>query len=368
MAEYIDFDTHVYEPITVYKDYLDPKFRAQAPFWFHDSLGRLQMNLDEQIFPSVPDHPGFAKVYAEDAKVDRSGNDPATRLIYMDGPGAADIHVIFPTLGLAGFPGAVRDPEFSGALCRAWNRYAGEFASADRRRLRPTMLIPANHPERAAEELRWGVKEGGLTLAALAPTPPGDLPWSHPSRDPIWRTAEELGVTLVFHETTTGAMSNAVGIQRYRSNWPMIYLCTHVLEVQLALADMILGGTLHRFPKLKIGAAEAHVHWVESWLRLMDQQFGAGTRIWADKSGEAALTLKPSEYFRRQVLLAGFPDDVMLADAYKAAPESIVVCSDWPHPIATEHSAKGLPGVFRNPEVTPEMGRAMLVDTPARFL
>src|SRR5262249_24211077 len=161
-------------------------------------------------------------------------------------------------------------------------------------------------------------------------TPPGDKPWSHPDRDPIWRTAEEMGIPLLFHETTTGALPNAVGIQRYQGNWPMIYLCTHVLEVQLAIADLILGGVLQRFPKLKIGAAEAHIHWLPGWLKLIDQNFGAGTKIWSSQSGEAALDLKPSDYFRRQCMLAAFPEDTMLLEALEVAPDSIVVCSDWP--------------------------------------
>ena len=367
MTDYIDFDTHVFDPITVWRDYLDPQFRNQAPQWVTDDAGRMLMRLDDQIYPSVPNHPGFARVYGESAAVDRSGNDPAVRLKYMDGDGAADIHVIFPTLGLAGFPCSVRDASLAAAYARAYNRYISDYVSLDRRRLRAVILLPANHPERAAAEMRWAREHAQMTIAALTPTPPGDLPWRHPSRDPIWRTAEELGITLVFHETTTGAGANAIGIKRYQGNWPMIYLCTHVLEVQLAFADIILGGTLQRFPKLKIGAAEAHVHWLAGWLALMDQNFGAGTKIMGEQSGEVALELKPSDYFRRQCLLAAFPQDTMIPEALAVAPDSIVVCSDWPHPIAEAHSGRGL-SLANNPDITPEITRRVLVDNPQRFL
>ena len=33
MATAIDFDTHVYEPLSVWTDYLDPKFRDRSPKW-----------------------------------------------------------------------------------------------------------------------------------------------------------------------------------------------------------------------------------------------------------------------------------------------------------------------------------------------
>jgi len=364
----VDFDTHVYDSLDVWKDYLDPKYRDQAPVWVKDG-NRLLMRLDDKLYPTVPGHPGFARLYGDEPEVDHTGNNPAVRLKYMDAHGA-DIHMIYPTLGLAGFPGAVRDPGLAAALARAYNRYMGEYTLTDRRRLRGTMLLPANHPEQAAEEMRWAYKNAGMRIAALAPTPPNEIPWSDASRDVMWRTAEELGIGVAFHETTSGALSNAIGIHRYQKRWPLVYLCTHVIEVQLAFTDMILGGTLERFPNLKVAASEAHVHWLPSWMSLLDQQFGAGTQIWKDEGGEFALSLKPSEYFRRQCFLAAFLKDTMIAEAVAAAPESIVVCTDYPHPIASVHGgvAGGLGDLAKNPTLNDTIAKHMLVDNPLRFV
>ncbi|MDE8654514.1 amidohydrolase family protein [Novosphingobium album (ex Liu et al. 2023)] len=365
---YIDFDTHLYEPISVWKDYIDPKFRDRAPEWIEKD-GKLMLNLDEKLFPTAPGHGGYAKIYAEDAKVDRSGNDPVSRLGYMDGKGGADVQVIYPTLGLAGFPNSVRDADLAAAFARAYNRYISEFTATDRRRLKGTMLLPANHPEAAAEEMRWAHKHAGLNLAVLTPTPPNDVPWSALEYDPMWQAADELGITVLFHETTAGCPSNAIGIHRYRANWPMLYLCTHVLEAQLAFADMILGGTLAKYPNLRVGAAEAHVHWLPGWLALMDQNFGMGTNIYKDQSlSERELKMKPSEYFRRQCVLAAFPEDTMIAEAMAAAPESIVICSDWPHPIAEEAAANGIQAIETRDELTAAQKQALLVGNAQRFL
>jgi predicted TIM-barrel fold metal-dependent hydrolase len=244
----------------------------------------------------------------------------------------------------------------------------GEFVKADPRRLRGAMLAPANHAEVAAAEMRWARENHNLSILYLNPTAPGEIPWSHASRDPFWQAVQDLGITVVFHESTTGAPPNASGIHRYVGHWSMIYLCTHVVEAELAIADIILGGTLQRFPGVKVGAAEAHIHWVPGWLRLMDQQFGAATKIWSDQSGETMLDLKPSEYFERQCFVAAFPDDDMVPEAIAAARESILVCSDWPHPVQSAYAVGGLEAFNMREDVSPTDRHKALISNPSRFL
>ena len=367
MREYVDFDTHVYEPITVFRDYMDPKFRDRAPQLFKGDDGRLMLQMAEHVYPKVPGHPGFYNIYGEESKVDRSGNDPHARLKRMDAENT-DVHVIFPTLGMMGFANAVGDPELALARARAYNRYMGEFCSVDRRRLRGAMLIPSNHPEIAAAELRRAHKEEGLSILYLNPTPPNDVPWCDASREPIFRAAEELDITVVFHESTPGAAAHTMGIHRYRGRWPLIYLATHVVEAMFAYADVILGGVLERHPKLRVGSAEAHIHWLPGWLAMMDQQFSVASNIHGKKGGEEALSLKPSEYFIRQCFCAAFPQDTMIPEAMGVAPDSIVVISDWPHPLAGQYSQKGLAAIEHNPRIDPASRHKLLVDNPRRFL
>ena len=366
-GKYVDFDTHVYEPVTVWQEYMDPKFRDRGPRWFNDKDGRLLLQLAEHVYPKVPGHPGFTGTYGPQSKMDRSGNDPHVRLKKMDAENT-DVHVIFPTLGMVGFSTAVGDPELALAQAVAYNRYMGEFMSVDKRRLRGAMIVPVNHPELAAQEMRRAHKETGMNIIYMNPTPPDDIPWHHPSRDPFWRTADELRMTVVFHESTIGAPKNAVAINRFTTAWPLIYLATHVVEVMFAYADIILGGTLERFPNVKVGNAEAHVHWVPSWLALMDQTCGVGASIFGDKSGSATLSIKPSEYFRRQCFVAAFTDDTMIPEVYAQYPDSVVVISDWPHPIASEQSAQGLAAVARHAGLNDEAKRRVLIDNPTRFL
>jgi predicted TIM-barrel fold metal-dependent hydrolase len=332
--DFIDADTHVYEDLTIWSDYVEPKFRDRSPQWIERD-GRLLAEIGGVIYPTMPNHPGMGATYGADAKVDRSGNDPGVRLSRMDEIGSL-AHVVFPTLGLTGFPGMVADPELAGAFARAYNRYMSEFCSADPHRLHGAMLLPYNHPELAAAEARWAYDQG-LRLAVSNPTPPEDRAWSDPFYDPIWAALSELNVPLVFHEITTGCPPHTLGVQRYAKTYHMVYLVTHVLEAMLAMTDMIVAGTLQRFP-LRVMLAEAHTAWIPGWMSLLDYTYetiGSGSvfaKTVRKDSGELFLDKLPSEFFREQCFVTAFPDDPMLAEAIAFAPNSILVSTDWPHP------------------------------------
>lgn len=332
---FIDTDTHVFEPITVYRDYLDARFRDRAPA-FLERDGRLMIDVAGHVFPSMEGHPGLGNAYGATPKVDHEvPNDPSKRLAHMD-ENDVDAHVIFPTLGLTGFPGMVDDEELAVAFARAHNTYMLEFCSADPKRLIGAMIVPMNHPEAAARELRRAA-ESGLAVAVSNPTPPGDIPWSHTRYDPIWEAAQETNVPTVFHEVTIGCPPNAVAIQRYAHRWPLIYVVTHVVEAMLAATDVVLGGVCERFPGARFGIAEAHVAWLPGWLRILDDNFGRGTKIYGTAAGEAALSMLPSQYVQRQFTINAFVDDSMLAEAVDAAGASTITLStDWPHPIGED--------------------------------
>lgn len=328
----IDTDTHYWEPLTAWTDYIDPAFADRAPALVDDD-GRLLVRVGETLYPSLPKHPGLAKVYGPDetlherTRLDKEiSTNAAQRLREMDEQ-ETDVHVIFPTLGMVGFNG-IQDPALAGACARAYNRYCADFASADPVRLKPTMLVPFNHPEVAVEEIRFAREQCGLDIAFANPTPPGEIPWCDPRYDVVWATLADLDVTMSYHESAVGAGPTTIGINRYWGQGNMSYLCTHTVEPQLAVMDLILGGVLHRHPGLKVGFLEAHVSWLPGWLQLLDY------KVAMNSYGVNPLTMPPSDYFRRQCFLAVFSDDVAIAEAAAYLGEengNLVFSSDWPH-------------------------------------
>ena len=59
MATVIDADTHYWEPLTAWSDYIEPPFRDRAPQFVQDG-DRLLMHVGTGIYPSMPNHPGLA--------------------------------------------------------------------------------------------------------------------------------------------------------------------------------------------------------------------------------------------------------------------------------------------------------------------
>jgi predicted TIM-barrel fold metal-dependent hydrolase len=358
----IDCDTHYWEPISLWAEYLEPRFADRAPRLVSDG-DRLLLQVGEHVYPSVPHHQGLAAVYGPDAslreqiRADKALSlDASQRLSHMDAESTL-AQVIYPTLGMIGFSG-IEDPELAGACARAYNRFTADFAAADPKRLRTTMLVPFNHPEVAASEMRFAKSELGLDIVFTNPTPPGDHAWSDARFDVIWSAASDLEVAVTFHESTVGAGPNAVGINRYAGRAPMIYLCTHTVEVQLAVMDLILGGVLERHPALRVGLLEAHLTWIPGWLQLMDAKFGVTT------------PQLPSDYFRRCIFSAAFPEDPGVREMIDAVGlDNVVFASDWPHPnlVPGDHSG-WVDIVGTRTDLTDEEKVALLEHNPCRWL
>ena len=79
-------------------------------------------------------------------------------------------------------------------------------------------------------------------------------------------------------------------------------------EVQKSLAVIIASGVLERFPTLNVISAEYGVGWVPFWLGQVDNTVGRGS---SRRGGFAtSLSMKPTEYFARQVYVTYIDDEV----------------------------------------------------------
>ena len=332
MATIVDCDTHYYESMDIWAEYLDPAYRDRAPRLVSQG-DRVLAQIGEHLFPWRPDHRGIGHIYGppetirEDLKrAKRMTMDPEARLALMDQM-SVDVQIIYPTFGLMGFA-SVEDPDLACAYCRAYNRFCSDFASRDAKRLKPAMMVPIQHPDRVAREVRFAREELHLDVAFVNPTPPRNVPWSDPFFAAAWPVFEDHGVTFTFHEAAVAAGPQSLGVERFLGRPNLIYLCTHTMEPMIAVADLIYGGVLQRHPGLKVGLLEAHVSWIPGWLDLLD--FKARSLKLSEKS--LGLDMPPSGYFRRQCFAAAFPDDPGIAEALdRIGSRSVVFCSDWPH-------------------------------------
>ena len=94
------------------------------------------------------------------------------------------------------------------------------------------------------------------------------------------------------------------------------------------LATLIFDGVLERFPDLRIGVIEQGAIWVPSWTRQMESAFDAFAR---HEERLQNLSLRPSEYVRRQVRFTPYPTEDVGWIIDQSGPEVCLFSSDYPH-------------------------------------
>src|SRR6266571_2128147 len=153
--------------------------------------------------------------------------------------------------------------------------------------------VALQHPDLAADQLEEAVKKLGLRGAAIGGSVEGQE-LSGRKFDPFWAKAEELGVLLFMHPqdapgTTIstrlqgkGALNNTIG---------------NPLETTVFLSHLIFEGTFDRFPGLRICGAHAG-----GYLPSYSGRSDAGCDRAAGDDCRA-LKKKPSEYFRKEILI-----------------------------------------------------------------
>jgi predicted TIM-barrel fold metal-dependent hydrolase len=154
----------------------------------------------------------------------------------------------------------------------------------------------------------------------------------------MWARAEEARIPIVFHVGGTGDLidhnyfRNGLpvppdfhgGEENFRS---VDYMGIPGPPAQ-TLATMIFDGVLERFPDLRIGVIEQGAIWVPSWTRQMESAFDAFAR---HEERLQSLSLRPSEYVRRQVRFTPYPTEDVGWIIQQSGPEVCLFSSDYPH-------------------------------------
>jgi predicted TIM-barrel fold metal-dependent hydrolase len=228
------------------------------------------------------------------------------------------------------------DAELAIGAARAHNRGMVEFCAADDRLL-PTCYVPLFDLERAPELAAEAIDLGAAALLVASGCPPGHSP-SHVALDGVWARAQEAGIPVVFHVGGTGDLvddgyfRNGLpvppdfhgGEENFRS---VDYMAIPFPPMQ-TLATLIFDGVLERFPALRWGVIEQGAIWLPSWMRQMESAFDAFAR---HEERLRSLSLRPSEYVRRQVRATPYPTEDVGWIIDQSGPEVCMFSSDYPH-------------------------------------
>jgi uncharacterized protein len=337
----MDSDIHVLEPHDLWVRYMEPGFREQAPrFAPIEGSAYEGWQFDGKVFPAFVDRPDrrrLARVRKDKARVrhlatgryrdpaeDLPGGDPQAMLQAMDREGI-DVSIVFRTMASHLIAVDGLDPRLSAAVCRGFNNWLGDFCDKDRTRLKPAALIPLQDTTLAVEEARRAVRDLGAVALILSNHPVDGRPWYDTHWDPVWAEAERLGVPITFHGIQM-AYQEHLG-RRFMDNFALAHAAGHPIELMLALGSLLTGGVFARYPGLRAAFLEGSCSWVPWWLWVLDERvekFGDDERF--------ALTMPPSEYFRRHCWVSVEPDEALAAQTFATlGDDNIVISSDWPH-------------------------------------
>ena len=334
----ISSDSHVSEPPDLWVERLDIKYRDRAP--------RVVLNPEGQegayfVYEGYPPHNlaiglGAGRTPEELAAFLKTGTyadarpggwDPAQRLPDMELDGV-EAEVLYTTLGFRLF--WLKDAGLQRACFRVYNDWLAAYCSYAPKRLKGLALISLYDPKEGAQELERCAKLG-LKGAMIWCSPPADQPYSSEIYDPFWAAAQDLDMPVSLHAIT--------GMERipweYGAEQRAMRSTVTPHEIEKSFSILILSGVLERFPRLKIVSAENNCGWLPYYLQRMDRGFArfgpSGTVTpWPTK-----LTLKPSEYFRRQMYCTFIDDSFGVASRHWIGVDNVMWSSDYPHTAST---------------------------------
>lgn len=348
-----DADAHIMETPTWLRDHADPAVRDRLDVLSYPGGNELQQSsdllehreqLDEAFERLAARHRSdeYRAVEAEEIMLRK--NFAATgSFLPEDRPRALDLLGFASQLVFNTFHNSrLRDWEHSGdwdlavGAARAHNRGMAEFCSVDDRLL-STLYVPLADIEEAGRLAQEAIDMGAGALLVASGCPPTHSP-SHVGLDPVWAAAQEAGVPIVFHVGGTGELldpnyfRNGLpvppdfhgGEENFRS---VDYMAIPGPPAQ-TLATMIFDGVFERFPDLKVGVIEQGAVWVPSWMRQMESAFDAFAR---HEERLQQLSLRPSEYVRRQMKFTPYPTEDVAWIIEQAGPETVLFSSDYPH-------------------------------------
>ena len=301
----ISSDGHATARMEDYRSYLDPEFRAEFDEFVVEYEEKGSRNFDPPALRQRLD-PDLVRAWQE-TMVDpgrlEGSSDPHARLKELDRE-QITAEVLFPDFGLPfelyspglaaakGYPPP--DRAHLRAAKRAHNRWVADFCSAAPERFAAMAVVDWTDVEDAVDEIHLAKRAGlkGIVLPFFDPA----VPLYHPRHDQIWATLEDLEMVVNSHQALSGTSDIPAYANGVRHPAAAIRLSAGwlVFIVHDLLPQMIWGGVLERFPKLKFVVTESGSSWVVAVLTDMNFAY-KGSYLRGDIRD--ALPISPSEYF-----------------------------------------------------------------------
>jgi uncharacterized protein len=379
----IDCDTHLVEPPDLWTSRMPKRWGDLIPHvealddgsehWFTGDV-KISAAAGASAFVGWNQHPPDCPRRWSD--VDVSAWDAEARLARMDEYGIY-AQVLYPNVGLCngGFiQGEGRQLRIE--MLKVYNNYQTEWATVAPTRFVPITVLPFWDLEATIAEIRRCAEMGhrGIIFtqdpAAFGQPVLTDRYW-----DPIWATAQEIGLPVNFHVATGDLRLYALPQNRghpdngRHANDIMTSASSFMANAH-TISSLICGGICHRFPKLNFVSVESGVGWVPFALDSLD--WGWKNRAVFKEHPE--YDLLPSEYFKRQIYACfWFERESVEYAVGRLGSTNILYETDFPHATSMTPgpaSAAVSPRLFMDDvlgTLSPEALQNILHDNAARI-
>jgi predicted TIM-barrel fold metal-dependent hydrolase len=331
MSVYVDSDSHLLEPNELAREYVAAKFRDQVP-QVVERDGVAFLKIEGRVFDELPIAAASVPNGLTDLdktlrtswdEVPQGAWNPQARLEVLDREGL-NATVLYPTIGL--IYAGIRDHSIAAATCDAYNRWVSDFCKTAPTRLHAVGTVPLQDVDLAVAELRQ-IAKLGLCGATIRPTPYNSRRLNDPVYERFWAAAEDLNIPISIHGSFAIDTVPSVASDRYPNRDLFFsHVICHPLEQEMASMDIVCGGVLARFPRLRVSFLEAGSGWILYWLDRLDGHY--------EKMGKLVpwMKEKPSDYFRRQCWIAYDADESTLGYVVEhGLGENILWGADYPH-------------------------------------
>ena len=259
-------------------------------------------------------------LYEDGKRGIRRLTDPELRLKDQERDGV-QAEVLY---GILGATRRLNDAEAAVELVRIYNEWLAGFCDAHPDRYAGLACIPNVPVEAAVEEMRRVIKRGGVRGLEIANSH-DIVPLWDPQWNPVWEVANEAALPVHFH--TVG--ERRPDFEKLPPQLALVERAVHISGFQMHIAttlmSVIFAGVLERCRNVKIVIGESGIGWIPYVLDRMDAE-------WEDQFKDLSLTMRPSEYWRRQCRATFQSDRIGIKLLDDLGHDTIMWGSDFLHP------------------------------------
>lgn len=222
------------------------------------------------------------------------------------------------------------DKEVAAAGFTAYNDWMmDDFQAADPKRLCGLAIAPTEISiEFAVQEMRRVAKKGCRAMY-IAGNP--EIPYNHPTHyEPLWQSAEELGITLCMHRNHGGRPDHNDWDRLDEDKVSIGGIVTRYFTAVPRFSYMIFSGVFDRYPDLKVVNAEVDCGWVPFWVQTMEHHWEI-QKNWF----EVKLKHSPVEFIGKNVFTSNVDDyvgyDLIKTGLFPYLSSMTMFSSDYPH-------------------------------------